>query len=133
MKGVRMNKTLAALTTAIFFGIVVLFSYPAQAGEVLKRVENEKVCMVTDMHFGKKQIPVEHNGKTYFGCCANCKATLSTDAKSRTAIDPVSGKSIDKASAVIGAREDNSVVYFESERTFKQYAQNGSKPNHSHH
>ena len=93
----------------------------AQAAESLKRVENQNVCMVTDMHFAKKQIPVEQSGKTYYGCCNNCKATLANDAKARVAVDPVSGKSVDKAVAVIAAKDDNSVLYFESEKTFNEY------------
>ncbi|MES2966636.1 MAG: hypothetical protein V4668_02525 [Patescibacteria group bacterium] len=94
---------------------------PAIAAEALKIVENEKVCMVTDMFFGKKQIPVTHEGKTYYGCCQNCKKTLSEDVTARKATDPVTGKLIDKATAVIATREDNSVVYFESKKTFEQY------------
>lgn len=94
---------------------------PAMASETLKRVENQNVCMVTDMHFAKKQIPINQAGKTYYGCCEMCKATLAKDAKSRTAVDPVSGKPVDKATAVIAAKADNSVLYFESEKTFSQY------------
>ena len=105
---------------------VGLFGTTSIAAESLKIVENEKVCMVTDMHFAKKQIPVEVEGKTYFGCCQNCKATLSKDATARTATDPISGKSVDKAKAVIAARSDNSVVYFENEKNFKEYLKKNS-------
>lgn len=102
--------------------VLAFFSPPVHSAEILKKVDNEKVCMVTDMLFGKKQIPVTHQGKTYYGCCANCKETLTKDSKARTAIDPVSGKSVDKAVAFIAAREDNSVLYFENENTFKQFS-----------
>lgn len=77
--------------------------------------------MVNDMHFGRPQIPVAHQGKTYYGCCENCKKTLSTDASARTAIDPVSGKKIDKASAVIAAKTDGSVIYFENEKSLAAF------------
>lgn len=100
----------------------LLFSSAAVAAESFKIVENEKVCMVTDMHFAKTQIPVEVEKKTYYGCCQNCKATLSKDAKARTAVDPVSGKPVDKAKAVIAARADNSVIYFENKANFEKYA-----------
>ena len=89
--------------------------------EKLTKVENEKVCMVTDMYFAKKQIPVDVEKKTYYGCCNNCKATLANDTKARTAVDPVSGKSVDKATAVIAVRSDNSVIYFENEKNMKAY------------
>jgi YHS domain-containing protein len=38
------------------------------------------------------------------------------------ATDPVSGKSVDKASAVIGRDDSGAVVYFESEKNFVAYA-----------
>lgn len=126
-----LSSTVVALQIVFFF-----LSSSAHAAEVLKKVENEKVCMVTDMHFGKKQIPVIQNGKTYYGCCENCKETLAKEVKARTAIDPVSGKSVDKATAYIVAREDNSVLYFENEKTFKQFSSKAlSKPatDHSKH
>jgi YHS domain-containing protein len=80
------------------------------------------VCMVNDMDMGKAQIPVVVEGQTYYGCCAMCKERLAKDAAVRTAIDPVSGKKVDKAKAVIGKRPDGSVVYFESEKNLRQYA-----------
>ncbi len=121
------------------FAVVVLLVAPfsfAAAAEDLRVVENEKVCMVTDMLFGKKQIPVTHAGKTYFGCCQNCKKTLSEDAAARNAIDPVTGKTVDKATAVIAARADNSVLYFENRKSFEAYAKKSvgaAKPSTSDH
>lgn len=108
-----------------------LYLGSAQAAETLSIVENEKVCMVTDMHFPKKQIPVTYDSKTYYGCCENCKETLAKDAKARTATDPVSGKPVDKAKAVIAARADHSVVYFESKKNFDAYLKTAGsgKPN----
>lgn len=89
---------------------------------VQKVADRSLVCMVNDMDMGKAQIPVVVEGQTYYGCCAMCKERLAKDAAVRTAIDPVSGKSVDKAKAVIGKRADGSVVYFESERNLRQYA-----------
>ena len=39
-------------------------------------VENEKVCMVNDRFMGVKQIPIEVQGITYYGCCQNCVKTF---------------------------------------------------------
>ena len=114
------------LVTAFVMMALTLSTFVARAGDALKVVENEKVCMVTDMLFPKKQIPVTVEGKTYYGCCENCKASLAKDPKVRKAIDPVSKKSVDKATAVIAAREDGSVVYFENQKTFEAYTK---KPN----
>jgi YHS domain-containing protein len=50
-----------------------------------------------------------------------CKGKLATDASIRSSVDPVSGKAVDKATAVIGAGADGKVQYFESDRTFKEY------------
>lgn len=88
----------------------------------LTQVPNAEVCMVNDIHFNRPQIPVAHAGKTYYGCCEMCKTTLATQASSRIAIDPISRKSIDKASAVIGAKADGSVVYFENKKNFDKYS-----------
>jgi YHS domain-containing protein len=89
---------------------------------VEKVTDPSLVCMVNDMDMGKAQIPVVVEGQTYYGCCAMCKERLAKDAAVRTAIDPVSGKKVDKAKAVIGKRPDGSVVYFESEKNLRQYA-----------
>ncbi len=102
--------------------LVAGMNFSLYAAEALKVVENKKVCMVTDMYFAKPQIPVAHDGKTYYGCCPNCKETLAKDAKARQAIDPVSNKPVDKAKAVIAAREDDTVLYFESMKTFETYS-----------
>jgi YHS domain-containing protein len=97
-----------------------------QAGQegvkpALQRVETKKVCMVNNQVFEKDQIPVTVEGKTYYGCCEMCKERLSKDAAIRSAIDPVTGKPVDKATAVIAALPDGKVLYFESEKTLEQY------------
>ena len=89
--------------------------------EPLQRVEPVRVCMVNNTVFPRDQIPVEVDGKTYFGCCEMCKGRLAKDAAIRMAVDPVSGKEVDKATAVIGAGPDGKVQYFESEETFAKY------------
>ena len=94
----------------------------APTSAALTRVEPSKVCMVNNAYMGKEQIPVQVQGKTYFGCCPMCEARLAKDPSSRTATDPVSGKPVDKASAVIGKDESGAVVYFESEKNFLAYA-----------
>ena len=101
---------------ALAFGV-------AQAGEKteLKRVETKKVCMVNNQVFEKDQIPVAVDGKTYYGCCEMCKERLAKDAAARTGTDPVTGKPVDKATAVIAAMPDGKVLYFESQETYEKY------------
>lgn len=108
------------------FGILVVLTLSLSAYAVdmptglLTKVEPKTVCMVNEMAMGKDQIPVEVDGKTYYGCCEMCKNTLAKDAGKRVAVDPVSGKEVDKAKAVIGAQEDGRVFYFESEDNLKK-------------
>ena len=92
---------------------------PAADATALQRVPSEQVCMRSNrFQKNRPQISTEVDGHTYFGCCAGCAKGLANDAAARTAKDPVSGHTVDKATAVIGARPDGSVVYFESEETF---------------
>jgi YHS domain-containing protein len=83
--------------------------------------DSSQVCMVNNQFMGREQIPVEVEGKTYFGCCEMCKGRLSSDPSSRSGKDPVSGKLVDKASAVIAKRPSGEVIYFESKETFDRY------------
>ena len=111
--------------------IICLFSVPAMAEDKhdhapLKRVEAQYVCMVNNAVFQSPQIAVEVEGKTYYGCCPMCKDKLTKSSDMRTATDPVTGASVDKASAIIGALPDGKVFYFESEEAFKKYALMGS-------
>jgi YHS domain-containing protein len=98
-----------------------LFVVRPALAEPLTRVPAKRVCMVNNTRFEKDQIPVAVAGKTYFGCCEMCKGRLAEDAAIREATDPVSGNPVDKAKAVIGAKPDGKVLYFESEKTFAAY------------
>jgi YHS domain-containing protein len=107
------------LTSTLVLAALALVR-PALA-EPLKRVPAKRVCMVNNTVFDKDQIPVAVEGKTYFGCCEMCKGRIAQDASIREATDPVSGKPVDKAKAVLGAKPDGKVLYFESEKTFAAY------------
>src|SRR5262245_1055880 len=108
------------LGAALVLVLAVLVAGSAFAAP-LKRVETKKVCMINNQVFEKDQIPVQVEGRTYYGCCEMCKERLAKDKAAREATDPVSGKTVDKAKAVIGALPDGSVFYFESEATFAKY------------
>jgi YHS domain-containing protein len=96
------------------------------ADGALKTVPARLVCMMNDRVMGKPQIPVEVAGKTYFGCCPGCAKRLRADAKIRTAADPVTGRPVDKASAVIVEAADGAALYFESMKTAKRYKRTAS-------
>ena len=85
------------------------------------QVEAKYVCMINEQRFNKEQIAVEVEGRTYYGCCEMCKAKLRDDSGSRTATDPVSGKKVDKAKAVIGADAEGKVYYFENSDNLNRF------------
>jgi YHS domain-containing protein len=112
-----MSKLFAVIVTlALSLGV----AHAEGAGQ-LKKVEAKYVCMINNKLFDKVQIPVKVAGKTYYGCCAMCKAKLEKSVQARTATDPVSKKTVDKATAVIGAKADGTVFYFESEKNMKLF------------
>ena len=105
-----------ALVVAAFGGFA-----EEQANDKVVAVESKNVCMINDRSMANEQIAVEVDGKTYFGCCPMCKERLVKDEASRFAVDPVSGKKVDKAKAVIGALPGAKVLYFESRENLERY------------
>jgi YHS domain-containing protein len=93
----------------------------APADGVTRVADTDKVCMMNDRYMGTAQIPVDVEGKRYYGCCAMCKERLAKDRRARVATDPVSGKEVDKATALVARRADGSVLYFENEANLKKY------------
>jgi YHS domain-containing protein len=88
----------------------------------LRVVEDpSQVCMVNDRYMGTAQIPVEVGDKTYFGCCPMCKDRLTNDATTRTALDPVSGEPVDKATAVLAQDAEGVMYYFANEGNLRSY------------
>lgn len=110
--------TLAAL--ALLIMATAAFAATEQTGPLTK-VDPKTVCMVNEQAMGRPQIPVEVDGKTYYGCCAMCKKALAENAASRKATDPLTGKEVDKAVAVIAAGEDGRVFYFATEKNLEKY------------
>jgi YHS domain-containing protein len=82
--------------------------------------DSSEVCMVNDMFMGRPQIPVQVEGRTYFGCCPDCKNKLENQPATRTAKDPVTGEPVDKARAVIVHDSSGKVYYFASEDTLRR-------------
>lgn len=115
----------AKISIFIMLGIMALISFSeaeAKRSEVkAKLVDPSVVCMVNDAVMGRAQIPVKYEGKTYYGCCDGCVSTIKTDRAARYAKDPVTGKEVDKAKAVILEGENGAALYFESLDTASRY------------
>lgn len=111
---------IAPLTLAFLAGVALSACGTSEAGD-LSSVPTRHVCMVNDHFFGTDQIPVKVDGRTYYGCCEGCKKTLREKRSARFAIDPVSRREVDKATAVIGALPNGRVFYFENERNLKEF------------
>lgn len=110
----------SVIAVVMLFGVALLLASNRSIA-ALARVPVDHVCMVTDTYFTDPQIPVAVGMKTYFRCCEMCRGRLTSDAAVRVATDPVSGRPVDKADAVIGALASGKVLYFESERTLAAY------------
>ena len=109
---------------------LLALALPAAASEdeeAMEVVDAAYVCMVNDAVYEKKQVHVQVDGKDYYGCCEMCKERLANDAALRTATDPVSGKEVDKATAVIGADSYKRVFYFENEKNFEKFKEAAKK------
>lgn len=109
---------------------LLALALPATASEdkeAMEVVDAAYVCMVNDAVYEKKQVHVQVDGKDYYGCCEMCKERLAKDAALRMAIDPVSGKEVDKATAVIGADSYKRVFYFENEKNLQKFNEMAKK------
>ncbi len=111
-------KTVIAFLTVLSTSLVAFAQDHDMSWKV---VPNNTVCMVTEAHFEKPQIPVKVGDKTYYGCCEHCKKTLTEDKTARTATDPLTKKSVDKATATIAANSAGKVLYFENKGNFEKY------------
>lgn len=132
-----MKNRIAILATAIiFFGFVSCNNQNKQnvetKVEVKKTVVKTKkeaklktslVCFVNNKFMGIDQIPVEFEGKTYYGCCEDCVVKIKNLREVRYAIDPLTGTEVDKALAyiVLSPQGNNDVLYFESENNYLKF------------
>lgn len=126
-ESVMLIRTLAVFLVAasVMAGVVYHKSHPRKPSEqvnttIIRPVEHSMICMVQD-RVSMRNISVEIEGNTYYGCCPNCVGKLMLTRAIRYARDMVTGKVVDKSKAFVAAREDGSVVYFESEKTALEY------------
>ena len=87
------------------------------------KLESSLVCFVNNKFMGIKQIPVEVDNKTYYGCCEDCVGKIKNIREVRYAKDPLTHVEVDKALAyiVIAPQGNNDVLYFESEENYLKF------------
>lgn len=116
------GRSVSTFALAVMIQVSLVAAVNAQSEQPgLVQVETKYVCMINNQKFDKEQIAVDVEGQTYYGCCEMCKEKLKNDKTSRWATDPVSGKKVDKAKAVIGATADGKVFYFENAENLKKF------------
>ena len=80
--------------------------------------------MIEDVYQGDfKTLSISMINKTYYGCSPKATKDLAADSTNRFAIDPISKRKVDKATAVIALHPDKNgkVLYFESKATHNKY------------
>lgn len=89
------------------------------------KLKSNFVCYINNAYMGKEQIPVQVDGKIYYGCCEGCVDKLKNVRETRYALDPLTGKEVDKAEAYIVLKPNGNgeVLYFESEDNFLKMLQ----------
>lgn len=108
-----MRQVLAVL--GLLLCVTSLTAAPAGAAPTVAIPERSRVCMMQDTVMAAPAIPLQHGGRTYYGCCEMCKKRIEDDpGRYTTARDPLSGVVVDKATALL-LSVDGRVLYFESE------------------
>ena len=86
--------------------------------------DKSRICMMKDSMQPKPGIAHDYEGKRYWFCCEMCVQSFEENPDAIAhAKDPVSGATVDKATAPAYAVKGKA-FYFSSEKTLKTFAQN---------
>lgn len=84
--------------------------------------DRSKVCMLQDAVQGRSGLLYVYRGKKYYLCCGGCLATFQRNAAIYSrAIDPVDGRTVDKADAIAYAYQGHA-YYFASASNLAAFA-----------
>ncbi len=121
MEQVEMEGTGCQRIAKSLFVLFILFAWVLMAKNALaadlaiEEPQRSRVCMMQDTIMAVPAIPLERDGKTYYGCCEMCKEKIASEpARYTLAKDPLSGKVVDKAVASL-LSVNGRVLYFESD------------------
>lgn len=93
----------------------------------LRKVENKTVNMVTNRLGDDGQKVVRLEGRDYYVPDARYALAFNMNPSLRYAVDPVTGKRIDKSGALAYADYQDKVLYFESEESYQDFLSSFSK------
>ncbi len=89
----------------------------------MRLADRTRVCMLQDTVQAQAGLEYEHQGKKYYLCCGGCLAAFKAGAAQySTAMDPVTGAKVDKATAPIYAYRGRA-YFFASEESLSRFAQ----------
>ena len=127
-----MKTIITSLIMALSFGFVINNADAQNAQEKIPngKLQSSFVCYVNNNYMGKEQIPVEVEGKTYYGCCMGCVGNLKKNRKVRYAQDPLTNEEVDKSTAFIVLKSDTgaAVQYFANAENYAKYKSKNAKP-----
>jgi len=120
----RVSNGILAVSVALG-ALVLTVPKPAGAknasGETVTAVEANHVCMIEKKYFEDPQEPVTIDDRTYYVCCRMCATPLLEDPANRKDIDPMSGREVEKSSAIVGVSAAGRVYFFENAENLKQF------------
>lgn len=120
----------AALGITLAFGVTPAARAQPTASCTIPSIEVKQVCAVENVLQAREGIPCEHDGKTYWVCCPRCVEAFKQNPDAyRLATDPVSGQSIDKATALVQPYAGH-VFFFASEATRTAFNKQPERWNH---
>jgi YHS domain-containing protein len=119
---------LATLGLAGLAAAALLANQPAPADASQGPInDRSRVCMLQDTLQGRSGLPYVYRGKTYYLCCGGCLAAFQQNAAIYSrAIDPVDGRSVDKADAPAYAYHGHA-YYFASASNLAEFAREPKK------
>lgn len=115
------KRVIALVIAALLVTCVTMIAASTPAHSHLKQVDSKFVCMINKKHFNHAQTAVVLDGHTYYACCEDCKKQLTENKASRMDKDPVSGKEVDKAIAVVGIDYAGNAFFFETKENMKKF------------
>lgn len=126
---VMKRATIIGGAALLLAGVVVLcLTGLTSAGDAAGRsgvrlADRSRVCMLQDTVQAQAGLEYQYQGKKYYLCCGGCLTAFKAGAEQySTAVDPVTGVKVDKATAPIYTHRGHA-YFFASEESLSSFAQ----------